>query len=83
MILLTPSWANKGVHTSAKCIRPKVNIIAWLDFELVYFEAAVQHFNHYITATSPNLFGVMQIRNTDMNIFFEGFKAVFFSWERV
>ena len=28
------SWGNKGVHTFSKGISPKVNVIAWLEFEL-------------------------------------------------
>ena len=27
-------------------INLKVNVIAWLEFELAYFETAVQHFSH-------------------------------------
>ena len=30
-----------GVHTFLKGISLKVNIIAWLEFELAYFEVAV------------------------------------------
>ena len=29
-----------------------MDVIARLDFELVYFEAAVQHFNHYAMGLS-------------------------------
>ena len=32
-----------------KVINPKVNVIAWLEFELAYFEAAIQHVSHYTT----------------------------------
>ena len=35
-------------HTFPKDISSKVNIKAWLEFELVYFETSVSHFNHYI-----------------------------------
>ena len=28
-------------------IRPKVNVIACLEIELVYYDVAVQHINHY------------------------------------
>ena len=38
-----------------KDIGPKVNVIAWLEFELAYLEAAVQHFSHYTTGTPPEL----------------------------
>ena len=34
-------WGNKGVHAFSKGMSLKVNIIAWLEFELTYFEAAV------------------------------------------
>ena len=30
-------------------ISPKVNVIERLEFELTYFETAVQHFNYYTT----------------------------------
>ena len=33
-------------------ITPKVNVIARLEFELIYFEATVQHFRHYTSNTS-------------------------------
>ena len=26
-----------------------MNVIAWLEFELTYFQGAVKHFNHYTT----------------------------------
>ena len=34
----------KRFHAFPKGIGPKVNVIAWLEFELTYFETAVQHF---------------------------------------
>ena len=34
----------------------KVNVIAKLEFELVYFEAVIQHYNHYITDTFPGFY---------------------------
>ena len=36
-------------------ISPKVNLIAWLEFELAYFRATVKHFRRYVTETSPSL----------------------------
>ena len=39
-----------GSYTKRIC--PKVNVIAWLEFELAYYDSAVQHFNHY-TRTPP------------------------------
>ena len=32
-----------------------MNVIAWLEFELAYFEFAVQYFNHYITGPFSGL----------------------------
>ena len=32
----------------------KVNVIAWLEFELTYFDATVQLFNHYATGSSSH-----------------------------
>ena len=31
-------------------ISPKLNIIARLEFELVYYDVEVEHINHYATA---------------------------------
>ena len=42
-----------GVFNFPDGICPKVNIIARLEFELVYYDSAVQRFNHYTTKTSP------------------------------
>ena len=50
---LTHSWENKGVHTFPKGICPKVNVIAQLEFELIYNDSTVHHFNHYTTKTYP------------------------------
>ena len=38
-----------GVYTFPKGISPKVNVIAWLEFELAYYDVKVQHVNHYAT----------------------------------
>ena len=38
-------------HTFPKCINPKVNFIARLEFELAFFKATVQYFSHYATGT--------------------------------
>ena len=46
----------KEVHTFPMDIRPKGNVKAWLELELAYFKAAVQHFSHYATET-PCIFG--------------------------
>ena len=48
MILFNPiAGGDKGERTFPKGISPKVNVIARLEFELAYFEAAVQRFSHY------------------------------------
>ena len=45
----TNSWWDKRIHTFPKGIGPKMNVIARLEFELVYYEVEVQHVNHYAT----------------------------------
>ena len=40
------SWEDKRVHAFPKDINPKINVMAQLEFELVYFEAAVQYPSH-------------------------------------
>ena len=44
-----------GAHTFPMGICPKVNIIARLEFELVYYDSAVQRFTHYITRIPPEI----------------------------
>ena len=46
-------WEDKRVHTFPKGICQKVKVIVWLDFELVYYDSAVQHYNHYTAGTLP------------------------------
>ena len=41
-IIFNPLLEDKGVHIFPKGIYPKVNIIVWLVFELVYYNLAVQ-----------------------------------------
>ena len=36
----------RGVHTFSKGICPKVNVVAWLEYELAYYDYAVHRFNH-------------------------------------
>ena len=50
---LTHSWKDKGVHIFPKGIYPKVNVIERLEYELAYYDSAVQRFNHYATKTLP------------------------------
>ena len=49
-ILFNPWWVRR-FNTFSKGTSPKVNLIARLEFELVYFEATVQHFSHFCTGT--------------------------------
>ena len=51
---LTHSLEDKRVHAFSNGISLKVNVIMRLDFELAYFEAAVQHFRLYVMMTPPN-----------------------------
>ena len=48
---------NKSVHAFPKSINPKINITAWLEFELTNYNFAVQNVSHYATVTSPCLNG--------------------------
>ena len=50
---LTHSWEDKRAHTFPKGICPKVNVIARLEYELAYYDSAVQRFNHYTSRTPP------------------------------
>ena len=50
-----PAEGDKKIHTFLKSICPKMNVIAWLKFELVYLEAKVKHVNHYVTGDSPDV----------------------------
>ena len=43
-----------GFNTFSKGISPKVNVIARLEPERAYLEAATQHFNYYATE-NPHL----------------------------
>ena len=35
---LIHSWRDKEVHTFPKGINPKINIIVWLDYQLIFFK---------------------------------------------
>ena len=43
---LIQSWRDKRVYAFPNVISPKVNVIAQLEFELTYYEVAIQHANH-------------------------------------
>ena len=59
---LTHSWEDKGFHTFPKGICPKMNVIARLEFELVYYDSVVHRFNH--EDTQPCRRTVVVIFNT-------------------
>ena len=52
-MVLFNNWADMGVHTFPKGICRKVNVIARLEYELAYYDSAVQRFNHNTTRTPP------------------------------
>ena len=53
-----------------KDINPKVDVIAWLGFEIAYFEAAVQHVSNYAKGSSTGEFIIRIARLTFYNIVF-------------
>ena len=52
----------KGFHTFQKGISPKVNVIEWKWFELVYFMATVRHFTHHATETHSLMVSSIDIK---------------------
>ena len=44
-----------GVYTFLKGIRPKVNVKAQLEFELVYSDVPVQHVSPHTTGDCPKI----------------------------
>ena len=55
---------DKWVHTFLKGINPRVNVIEQLEFELVYNDFAVHHFNHYATETPSPVLGICGVWST-------------------
>ena len=47
--LFNPHLGDKWVHTFPKHLNPKVKTIAWLEFELAYYDNAIQRVSHYAT----------------------------------
>ena len=45
---------DKGVHTFHKGISAEVNVIERLEFELAFFQAAVQHVSHLRHGDCPH-----------------------------
>ena len=57
MLLLNPLLPGGGdweAHAFPNGIRPKVNALAWLEFELAYYDVAVQDFSHDTTGHLNN-----------------------------
>ena len=53
-VLFNQLQGGKGrVHIFPKGICPKENVIVRLEFELAYYDSALQCFSHYITSTPP------------------------------
>ena len=51
-------------------MNPKMNKIAWLEFELTYYDVAVQHVNHYITGIPlQNFLKVLEFKFNSVCIF--------------
>ena len=46
--------AHKSVHKFLMCIRPKANLLSWLEFKPAYFNITVQNVCYYTTET-PSL----------------------------
>ena len=44
---LTHSWEDKQVLTFPNVICPKVNVLTRMEFELAYYDSAVQRFKHH------------------------------------
>ena len=71
----TQDWGNKGIYTFLK--GPKVNVIVWLEFEIMYFEARGQHFIYYAMGTTQPVsleslngaFGSIQDYRFELNIY--------------
>ena len=52
--ILSYCWVDKEFHTFPKGIFSKVNVIARLEYELIYYDSTVHRFNHYTTMTPPS-----------------------------
>ena len=57
--------SDEKVHAFPKSISLNVNVIAWLEYEISSFKAAVQHINHYAMGVLPpniNLTGSQRVK---------------------
>ena len=77
---LTYSWRNKGGFISfPRSMSLKLSVIMWLEFELTYYDVAVQHFSHYAMGTTLQIWQVVWHKATkfDFAYLLEGFKIIF------
>ena len=58
---LTHGLENKGVHAFSLDISLKMNMIAWLEFELTSFNTTDQYFSHYAMGTPLASFEITMI----------------------
>ena len=59
---LTQSKGDKWVHTFPKSISLKGSIIARLEFELIYYNVAVQHIINYTMRTPPTCICIIALK---------------------
>ena len=57
VVLFNPWLGNKWIHTFPKGNSRKVNVITWLEFELVYLEVGAKLFDLYATRTPSYMHG--------------------------
>ena len=50
------NWRDKGIHNLSIGISPKVNARAQLEFELAYYDVAVQYVSHNARRIPPYMF---------------------------
>ena len=56
------AWRIRGFMPFSRSICPKVNVIVRQEFELAYYDLAVQRFNHYTTATPTSTWSTLIIK---------------------
>ena len=59
VVLFNPLMGGEGGSYLSQGYCPKVYVIAQLEFELAYYDSAVQCFNHYTTRTPHHRFWVV------------------------
>ena len=55
VVVLFNHKEEKRVHAFLKGINPKMNVIVQLEFEFVYYDVTVEHFNHSSMKTGLKL----------------------------